>query len=104
MFVCVQAICQAGVQTVVCWSTRVADSAARIFARSFFEAIAKDNTAKVAFEQAKLAVTSITRPGSNGGIDSHVPKWEFRRPYTASPFTKVTPEPLAAGVPILIES
>lgn len=80
------------------------DEPARVFARSFFEAIAKDNTAKEAFEQAKLAVTSITRPGSIAGIEGHVSKYELRGRYTVSPSTDVKPKPLAAGVPILIES
>ena len=87
----------------------MADRAARIFAQSFFEAIAKDNPAKEAFEQAKLAVTSITRPGQIANaqgdyIAGHVPKWELRCPSIASPSKNVDPKPWAAGVPVLIES
>ena len=81
------------------------DGAARIFSHSFFEAIAKDDnpSAKEAFEQAKLAVTSITRQGSTAGLQGHVPKYELRRPFTDSPSTLVKPEPRAAGVPVLLE-
>jgi hypothetical protein len=103
----VQAICNAGVQTVVCWSTEVADEAARIFARSFFEEIAAKNNvpAKEAFEQAKLAVTSMTRPGKIAGVEGHVPKYELRcRRTTTSPSTQVKPRPIAAGVPVFMES
>ena len=106
-----QAILNAGVQTVVCWRTDVEDGAARIFARSFFEEIAKDKSPKDAFNQAKLAVTSITRSGKVAGAGSDaldvstwvkfaVPKYELRCPTTASPSTQMKPKPWAAGVPV----
>ena len=84
----------------------MADEAARIFARSFFEEIAAKNNvpAKEAFEQAKLAVTSITRPGKIAGVEGHVPKYELRCRTTTPPSTQVKPRPIAAGVPVFMES
>ena len=87
----------------------MADEAARIFARSFFEEITKNNVpAKEAFEQAKLAVTSITRLGKIAGVygpvEGHVPKYELRCRTTTSPSTQVKPRPIAAGVPVFMES
>ena len=83
----------------------MADEAARIFLRSFFEEIAKNDVpAKEAFEQAKLAVTSITRLGKIAGVEGHVPKYEVRGRDTTSPPTQVRPKPIAAGVPVFMDA
>ena len=83
----------------------MADEAARIFARSFFEEIAKNDVpAMEAFERAKLTVTSITRPGKIEGVEGHVPKYELRGRGTTSPSTQVKPKPIAAGVPVFMDA
>ena len=64
-----QACFDAGVPSVLCWSTRVENQAARLFSQGFFEAVGKGYSYKRAFEQAKQAVAMFTRPGrSRSGV------------------------------------
>jgi len=53
----------ASVPTVVCWATKVEDSAAHLFACAFFEGVGKHGMAwRQAFEHAKHSVGMLTEP------------------------------------------
>ena len=97
-----QAVQAAGVKAVVCWETKVETKAAAIFSNAFFEALAKGFDYKMAFEQSKLAVTTVTIQGTlPDGMASEVPKYELRDPDvqvppSASPGS--SPVPWAAGI------
>ena len=97
-----KAIRDAGVPNVVCWRTQTEDGAARAFAKGFFEALENGDTVADAFEAATLAVKCVTRLGKNAHLDAMVPKYELREPRTASAMPNVSPEPWAAGVPVLL--
>ena len=56
-----EAVRAAGVATVVCWSTRVLDAGARVFARVFFQRVAAGSRPQDAFEEAKRAVRCCTK-------------------------------------------
>lgn len=97
-----KAICDAGVPNVVCWRTQTEDGAARVFARAFFEALETGTTVADSYEAAKLAVMCVTHLGRQAHLHAMVPKYELRAPGTASAMTMVSPEPWAAGVPVLL--
>ena len=85
--------------TVVCWETRVANGAAGIFSRCFFEAVSRGDDYSRAFEQAKHGVSVVTRAGQDGnGLPCQVPKYEFRDPDAprAPPVPAPAPPPAAA--------
>ena len=77
-----KAVCKAGVQTVVCWETIVDDTAARIFATSFFEAVAAGHAYRRAYKNAVLAMLTRPKPpyftfkdpDPGGGLDTTEPQ------------------------------
>ena len=93
----------AGVSSVVCWKTKVWDPAARIFTLAFFTALENGRSTADAFDDAKVAVMFETHPGQIANLQTMVPKFELRRPGTASAMTSVHPEPFAVGIPVLFE-
>ena len=93
----------AGVRRVVCWKTKVEDSAARIFTLAFFTALEDRRSIADAFDEAKVAAMCDTRPGTIAGLTALVPKFELRCPGTASAMASVFPVPWAAGIPVLID-
>ena len=92
----------AGVPSVVCWETKVEDSAARIFTLAFFTALEDGRSTADAFAAAKTAVGFVTHPGQIAGLATLVPKYELRRPGTPTAMSSVSPAPMAAGIPVLI--
>jgi hypothetical protein len=98
----------AGVPYVVCWATKAEDSAARLFARSFFSSLASGRGHALAFEDARTAVRLVTRPGRlASGVPSSVPKYEmdvdpFGEAHREPSAHGFTPPPKAAGIPLLL--
>lgn len=94
---------RAGVRTVICWRTRVADKAAKIFSSAFYRELKRGFEAPTAFDEAKKAVTIETRSGSNhAGMSMQVPKYALIDPDGTKPASQFTPPPVCAGVPELI--
>ena len=56
-----RAVHAAGVPHVVCWRSRVLDSAARLFARTFFQLLASGAAVRRAFDEARRAVLLCTK-------------------------------------------
>jgi hypothetical protein len=96
-----------GVATVVCWSTRALDSAARLFSTTFFETIhLHRSSCRQAFDEAVRAVRVETLAsavsagrGYPNGAAAGTPLYEIRGP-AAGPKL----QPWAAGDPVLIDA
>ena len=114
-----RAVHAAGVPVVVCWSTMAENSAARIFASTFFRTYMRGKSYRQAFDEAKRAVRTTTRRGrrlegsgaSQVAVESEVPKYAFVDPEDAERVAngRVTdagfsPEPFAAGLPLLLHA
>ena len=89
---------------VVCWRTRLEDTAGRIFASSFYDHCAQGCSERDAFDRAAHELRLVTRPGTinDGQLAAHVPKYELRDPALPTAAAGFQPLPWAAGVPILI--
>ena len=96
-----RAVHAAGVPHVVCWQTQCADGAARIFARTFFQASAQGCTYEQAFEEAKRGVLGTTRRAAASG-GPRVPMYELRARHTPPQQSFLHPSPIAAGIPVLL--
>ena len=83
-----------GVQTVVCWRTKSADEAARLFAVRFFQVIAQGGTDLEAFNAAVDEVRGV-QYGPTARWKLEVPPDPLPTPYYC---------PQAAGLPVLLTS
>ena len=114
-----RAVHAAGVPVVVCWSTMAENSAARIFASTFFRTYMRGKSYRHAFDEAKRAVRTTTRRGrrlegtgaAQVAVESEVPKYAFVDPADTERVAngRVTdagfsPEPFAAGLPLLLHA
>mmetsp|Transcript_70046 Transcript_70046/g.210451 ORF Transcript_70046/g.210451 Transcript_70046/m.210451 type:complete len:1272 (-) Transcript_70046:33-3848(-) len=100
-----QAILAMGVPAIVCWKTRLLSEAGPVFSEAFFQALAQGRNYMQAFEQAKQAVTLVTRRGTLavGRHPCDVPRYELRDPDANPPRESVIdPAPEAVGVPVLL--
>lgn len=99
------AVHAAGVPYVVCWSTLAENSAARVFAATFFEVSAQGLDYMRCFEEARAELTLITRRGRLAdGTIGEVPKYRLCDPESKPPRDRAdgfSPAPFAAGVPKL---
>ena len=94
-----KAIHAEGVPIVVCWSTKVLDHGARIFSTVFFEHVAGGESAREAFENAKLAVELCTKDWKGREKTPITPVYTL-----ADPAADRRPgRKWAVGVPVLIE-
>ena len=115
---------EAGVPYVLCWRTKAENTAARLFACSFFSSLAAGRGHLQAYEDAKAAVRCVTRPGRlASGVQSSVPAYELRDPLVAINTVDASseesgtatargdggpvrrgfmPAPMAAGIPVLL--
>ena len=94
---------KAGVPVVVCWRTKVLDYAGSIFASNFWQAFARGESPRGAFEYAAQKLKLITRDGhTEAGLATKVQKLELRDP--AMPAIEIgwTPLPVAAGIPVYL--
>ena len=99
-----QQLRERGIRAVVCWSTRVADEAASIFAAAFFGEIARDGSVREAFEAAKRHVEGVTRQVTlASGEQRHIQRFILRSPGEALPEYRGLFGPVPAGVPCLLE-
>ena len=108
------ALLRAGVQNVICWETKLEDRAGSLFGEGFWRAMVGHDTddedqlreaVRAAFEAAKHAVLSVTRPqasaldvGGRQRLAASVPKYAFIDPSGGRTFHGE----LAAGVPLLL--
>ena len=93
------------VRFVICWKTRVADTAASAFSIAFFKNFKVTRDVEDAFKKAKLALLVGTRLSSTW-LDQPlgVPRWELRDPDDEN---ELLTNPLAdgaqaAGIPVLL--
>jgi len=70
----------AGVPTVVCWRTVAFDPAARLFAKTFFEAIARGVDYRRAFEEAVSALRLVTHVNPAATHQPAVPAYQLCAP------------------------
>ena len=98
----------AGVPYVVCWRTKVHNSAARLLASSFFRSLGAGRSPQQAFDDARSALRLVTRPGRlANGTPSSVPAYELADPFgqpadTPAAEPRFSPPPMAAGIPVLL--
>ena len=103
-----QALHLAGVPTVICWRTEVEDGAARLFAHHFYVKFKPGDPfikQREAFDGAALKLRCELREAtnkSNPSMKAMVPKYELRVPGQQAVQTDFSPEPIAAGVPVII--
>lgn len=105
-----RALLGAGVPTVICWRTKVASNAARIFAVAFFREHKRNGrSVEASFAQASLAVTQPKKVVCIGGARTEVQRFALRDP-CAPPFSEAQPDrgdprrALAAGVPVFLSA
>ena len=94
-----------GVSHVVCWRTRVKDTAAREFAVAFFKQLREGGSAQRAYGMAKDAVLHMTAPGTLAtGVASRVQRYVLRNPRLQVSSAQFTfwPKPVACGIPVLL--
>ena len=98
-------VCDQGIRTVVCWSTKAEDGAARLFASEFFALVARGGkSAREAFDGAKKKLANHKhRVKAGNGTLHDVPKYEMRAPETPpTPGHNPLWTPWATGLPVLI--
>ena len=98
-------VCDQGIPTVVCWSTKTEDGAARLFASEFFALLARGGkTAREAFDGAKEMLTNHKcQVRDRNGTVHDVPKYQMRAPGTPpAPGHSPLRVPWATGLPVLI--
>ena len=75
------AVYEAGVPFVVCWRTLVENSAAQVFAATFFETLSQGHDYGRCFEEARSEVALQVRPGRLAdGTPCAVPKYTLTDP------------------------
>ena len=98
-------VCNQGIRTVVCWSTKTEDSAACLFASEFFALVARGGkSAREAFDGAKDKLANETcKVRDLSGTTHDVPKYEVRAPGTPpAPGYNPLRVPWPTGLPVLI--
>ena len=98
-------VCDQKIRTVVCWSTKTEDGAARLFASEFFALLARGGkTAREAFDGAKEMLTNHKcQVRDRKGTVHDVPKYQMRAPGTPpAPGHSPLRVPWATGLPVLI--
>ena len=96
-------VCDQGIPTVVCWRTKVADGAARLFASEFFALVARGESAGEAFDGAKKKLKNTKSQQKAGDGTLHNVQYQIRDPKTPpAPGFDPLWKPWAAGLPVLI--
>ncbi|KAL1498462.1 hypothetical protein AB1Y20_013787 [Prymnesium parvum] len=98
-----RAVHEAGIPFVVCWTTLAENSAAQLFATTFFETMAQGHSYQRSFQEAISEIKMQLRPGRlSNGQPARVPKYTLTDPEKPAGAPRdYLPAPFAAGIPTI---